>query len=299
MALPKKCRDIARIVTMFKPSSMREIETWAQEVLPGFKFDDVKQLMRHCYKDRHDAVMVDRQKDSIARMHNMRFSDIIAKNPEFDAEDEPTAGKREREDDDPAYSDFSNIDRENAPVAEPLPPGGSGSTDDLVDDKPAAVLTIDDDKPSVQREGVGTKARWNVKGLGPGFILQEVEHSYTKGNKTYESHFTEAWTVRRTKNRAQDDHFLVPWDAREKDGNLSIKAKAWFLPQKVGKSLKNMNMQKDPQSIAGELHYKEGSLDKEFRREPTVVRKATSRWNKTAKIEDFNPVIKNTRTRNG
>ena len=89
MALPKKCRDIARVVTMFKPSSMREIETWAQEVLPGFKFDDVKQLMRHCYRDKHDAVMVDRQRDTIARMHKMHFSDIITHNPDFDDEEVP------------------------------------------------------------------------------------------------------------------------------------------------------------------------------------------------------------------
>ena len=80
---------------------------------------------------------------------------------------------------------------------------------------------------------------------------------------------------------------------------MSIEAKAWFLPQKEGKSFQNMKMQKDPESIAGELYFKKGRLDEQFRREPTVVRKATSRWNKTAKMKDFNPVIKNTRTRNG
>ena len=67
MAAPKKIRDVCRSVIQFKMSSGKEIETFAEEVLPGFSPPQMKQLLRYIYRDRHDFTWVDREKNTLTR----------------------------------------------------------------------------------------------------------------------------------------------------------------------------------------------------------------------------------------
>jgi hypothetical protein len=71
MAAPKKIRDVCRSVIQFKMSSGKEIETFAEEVLPGFSPPQIKQLLKYVYRDRHDFTWVDREKNTLTR--NMDF----------------------------------------------------------------------------------------------------------------------------------------------------------------------------------------------------------------------------------
>ena len=67
MCVPKKVRDLSRSVIQFKMSSGKEIETFAEEVLPIFSPVQIKQLLKYIYRGRHDFTWVDRELGTLTR----------------------------------------------------------------------------------------------------------------------------------------------------------------------------------------------------------------------------------------
>ena len=67
MAVPKQIRDCTRCVLQWKPSSLREIETFREEVLGMLTMDQMKTLIKVVYKEKHDFMWVDRERRTITR----------------------------------------------------------------------------------------------------------------------------------------------------------------------------------------------------------------------------------------
>jgi len=56
-----------RAVYQWRPSSLREIETFHDEVLPHLTKQQMKELFKHVYRNTHDFLFVDRQENKLAR----------------------------------------------------------------------------------------------------------------------------------------------------------------------------------------------------------------------------------------
>jgi len=66
-AVPKQIRDCVRAVYQWNPASLREIETFHDEVLPHLTKQQIKELFKHVYRKPHDFLFVDRQENKLAR----------------------------------------------------------------------------------------------------------------------------------------------------------------------------------------------------------------------------------------
>jgi hypothetical protein len=118
------------------------------------------------------------------------------------------------------------------------------------------------------RNCTGMVAQFKLPPKSNGIILQYVEHTTTRSDATETVFFTEGWEVRERYGAFPDkgkDYFLVPDDFRESDGEVRIKAHAWFVPSAGRETPKQMladhGLSKGGTVIAGTLASKEGCVD--------------------------------------
>jgi hypothetical protein len=80
-----------RAVYQWRPSSLREIETFHDEVLPHLTKQQMKELFKHVYRNTHDFLFVDRQENKLAR----NMTPLLLDTAEDDSpEDERLATRR-------------------------------------------------------------------------------------------------------------------------------------------------------------------------------------------------------------
>ena len=133
-------------------------------------------------------------------------------------------------------------------------------------------------KPTELRDGIGFVTRFKPPGKN-GFILQEVNMTYTVGENTSKQIYTECWGINNGKTTLDGDDFLLcPLTDLDKDGSLKVRLKAWFLPKSSGITMKEMGLQKNAVESAGCLAAKDGFVANKYKRQNTLNRLFKGKW---------------------